>query len=77
MPPLEVVIRTLFIPAIKGRTPQNNIERRLFALPAQHGGLGTVSPSSLSDEYNQSQKVLVPFGVSDFGSVFRLPSGIL
>ena len=59
MEPLEVAIRTLFTPAITGRTPPNNIECRLFALPAQHG-LGIVSPSSLSGEYNWSQKVSAP-----------------
>ena len=72
MEPLEVAIRTLFTPAITGRTPPNNIECRLFALPAQHG-LGIVSPSSLSDEYNWSQKVSAPLVSLILAQSFNYP----
>ena len=43
--PLENTIRSTFIPAVTGRSPPNDSERTLFALPTRLGGLGLADPS--------------------------------
>ena len=49
------------IPSITGRSPPNNVVRKLLALPARHGGLGILDPSLRSeDEYIASSKVTAP-----------------
>ena len=58
---LEAVIQSEFIPSITGRSPPNNVVRKLLALPARHGGLGILDPSLRSeDEYIASSKVTAP-----------------
>ena len=42
--PLENTIRSTFIPAVTGRSPPNDSERTLFALPTRLGGLGLADP---------------------------------
>ena len=59
--PLEDVIRFVFIPALTGRAPPNDIERNLFALPPRWGGLGLCNPVCLaSHEYDASLKITEP-----------------
>ena len=43
--PLENTIHSTFIPAVTGRSPPNDSERTLFALPTRLGGLGLADPS--------------------------------
>ena len=55
--PLEDVIREKFIPAIVGKHI-SDIERRMFALPYRHGGLGIQNPVLTADrEYSTSIEV--------------------
>ena len=55
--PLEDVIREKFITAIVGKHI-SDIERRMFALPYRHGGLGIQNPVSTADrEYSTSIEV--------------------
>ena len=59
--PLEDNIRTKLIPALTGRSPPNDCERELFALPARLGGLGLVNPSKRApDEHSASLQVTNP-----------------
>ena len=59
--PLEDCIRFNFIPSLCGRDPPNNAERKLLALPARLGELGSVNPTSLSSlECQASVKVTSP-----------------
>ena len=59
--PLEDVIRFVFIPALTGRAPPNDIERNLFALPPRWSGLGLCNPVCLaSQEYDASLKITEP-----------------
>eukprot|EP00117_Sycon_ciliatum_P033888 scpid31728/ scgid3499/ len=56
MEPLEKVIADTLIPAITGQTI-NSEDRGVLSLPCRHGGLGMVSPTELSDQYNGSRHV--------------------
>ena len=59
--PLEDVLRKDILPVLTGRCPPNDLERQLFALPAQLGGLGIVKPPDLSGcELDISTKVCAP-----------------
>ena len=44
---LEDILRTTFIPALIGHSP-NDLERLLFTLPSRLGGLGIINPITLS-----------------------------
>ena len=56
--PLDDALRTNLIPAVTGQPAPNNLERDLFALRAQHGGLGIRVPSKVAEsELLASQKV--------------------
>ncbi len=56
--PLENSIR---LPKLTGRDAPNDLERRLFALPARLGGLNIGNPALLADEqYTSSQQVTKP-----------------
>ena len=58
---LEDIIRTVFIPSLTGRSPPNNVERLLMALPVRLGGLGLIDPSQTSDyNFNASVRVMGP-----------------
>ena len=46
--PLEDMLRHHIIPALTGHIP-NDLTRKLFALPARHGGMGLVSPTAAAD----------------------------
>ncbi len=52
--PLDNVIRREPIPVLTGRPPPNDLECRLFALPARLGGLGIGLPSQNADIYHNS-----------------------
>ncbi len=59
--PLELVIRTEFIPSILGQ-PVTDEFRDVFALPTKYGGLGIFDPSAISDrEYVHSRFITSPF----------------
>ena len=59
--PLEDVIRFVFIPALTGRAPPNDIKRNLFVLPPRWGGLGLCNPVCLaSHEYDASLMITEP-----------------
>lgn len=51
---LEKSIRENFIPALLGRDAPADQERKLLALPARHGGMALVDPTTLSDQHNLS-----------------------
>ncbi len=56
--PLEDDIRTKLIPALTGRPPPNDCERKLLAQPVRLGGLGLGNPSERSsDEFTASLQV--------------------
>ena len=59
--PLEDVIRFVFIPALTGRAPPNDVEWNLFALPPQWGGLRLCNSVCLaSQEFDASYKITEP-----------------
>ena len=63
--PLEDAIRCFFIPTLTGRSPPNDFERNLFALPCRLGGLGIANPAKAStSEYRASQQVTKPLSDS-------------
>ena len=47
--PLDAILRSTLIPNLTGRPPPNEIDLRLFALPARLGGLGITYPSAYAD----------------------------
>jgi len=50
-----------FIPAVMGRDSISEVERKLFALPTQLGGLGRTKPIEMAElEYTSSQKITTP-----------------
>ena len=51
---LEDAIHLLFLPSLTGRDAPTDDERELLALPAHLGGLGLVSPTTLTKEYDNS-----------------------
>ena len=59
--PLETIIRTKFIPTLTGRSPPNDAERDLLALPVRLGGIGVIDPSKhSSEEFSASLKITTP-----------------
>ncbi len=62
--PIDDAIRTDLIPALTGRPPPNDIQCKLFALPARLGGLGISIPSVVAEEELQSS-LLVTSTLSD------------
>ena len=59
--PLENVIRFVFIPALTGQAPPNDVEWNVFALPPWWGGLGLCNPVCLaSQEFDASYKITEP-----------------
>ena len=59
--PLEIVLRTLFIPAVTGLSPPNNETRQILSLPARFGGLGLSIPElDAAVEYESAVKVCRP-----------------
>ena len=58
--PLEEDIRKKFLPALLGRNALGDQERKLLALPARHGGMGLVNPTTLGDEHAISKTVCGP-----------------
>ncbi len=43
--PLEIIIRTNFAPALTNRSPPNDTERDLLAMPARLGGIALTNPT--------------------------------
>ena len=59
--PIETSIRTILLPKLTGQDAPNDVERRLFSLPARLGGLNITDPSSFANEqFNASQQVTKP-----------------
>ena len=59
--PLEDEIRHSLLPTLTGQAPVNGQVRRLCALPARHGGLGIVNPTTLPAKQHQtSRKITQP-----------------
>ena len=59
--PLEDSIQTSLLPAITGRLPLNDIERRLVALPVRLGGLGIANPAEQStSQFTFSETITLP-----------------
>ena len=59
--PIETSIRTILLPKLTGQDAPNDVERRLFSLPAHLGGLNITDPSSFANEqFNASQQVTKP-----------------
>ena len=56
---LEAVIQQQFIPTLTGRAQPGDAERDLLALPARHGGLGIVKPTT-SGGYESSRIATQP-----------------
>ena len=52
--PLESVITQHLIPALLGRSPPGEIERDILSLPCRLGGMGIISPVSLSAQFASS-----------------------
>ena len=58
--PLEEKIRLSLLPAITGKTP-NDMERKVFAMPARNGGLGVRNPEKTAQEnYEASKQITEP-----------------
>ena len=55
--PLKEAITTQLFTVLTKRPPPNGKERRLFAMSTRLGGLGIVSPTTLSGEYEQSLEI--------------------
>ena len=59
--PLECAIRHRLIPALTGQPPPNETTRRLLALPAKHGGLGLIDPTTLpAKQFKASRMISAP-----------------
>ena len=59
--PLELVIRSKFIPALTGQPPPDDELRNLLALPARLGGMALTNPTTQADnEFSASLKVTDP-----------------
>ena len=59
--PLEDVIRHDLIPALTGQPHARDNLRQLLALPARHGGMGIVDPTTLpSRNFSTSKKICAP-----------------
>ena len=56
--PIEDAIHNSFIPAVMGRPPCSQVERKMLALPSKMGGLSLADPSfHANEEYEASKKV--------------------
>ena len=59
--PLEVIIRTKFLPNLPGQPSFNDDERRLLAFPPRLGGLGFVNPQEHSSyQFSASTEITSP-----------------
>ena len=59
--PVEDAIKTTLFPKLFGRDAPNDLERRLFALPARLGGLNINNPAAFSStQFQDSLKVTKP-----------------
>lgn len=54
---LEDIIQSNLLPALTGRPPLNCTERDLLSLPARHGGIGIVNPTTCGHNYVTSRKI--------------------
>ena len=56
--PLDNVIQNELIPALTGRPPSNELESKLFAIPARLGGLGIRLPSQNADREHSASTTI-------------------
>ena len=54
---LEDIIQSNLLPALTGWPPLSIIERNLLSLPARHGGIGLVNPTTCDHSYETSRKI--------------------
>ena len=59
---LENSIRNCFIKSLFNGYECNNLERELFELPANYGGLGIINPSKISDREYHNSRILTQEG---------------
>ena len=60
---LEDTICQQLLPALTERDIPSDMERELLALPARHGGLGIVNPTTMDEEYTSSLILTAPLTV--------------
>ena len=60
---LEDTIRQQLLPALTGWDIPSDMERELLVLPAHHGGLGIVNPTTMDEEYTSSLILTAPLTV--------------
>ena len=56
--PLETAIQSLFIPALSGQPPPNELVRDMLALPARLGGLGLTNPVATAEEQQAASQLI-------------------
>ena len=56
--PLDQVLCSVLLPALTGRPPPSELERKLFALPARMGGLGISMPSKTATQELHSSQLI-------------------
>ena len=54
---LEDIIQSNLLPALTSRLPLSIIEWNLLSLPARHGGIGLVNPTTCDHSYETSRKI--------------------
>ena len=82
MQPLKDTIRQRFLPVLTRRDSPSDMERELLALPARHGGLGLVNPTTMEEEHTFSLRPTAPLTAlivqqnSDLGDTRQLQQSI-
>ena len=56
--PLETAIQSLFIPALSGQSPPNELVRDMLAPPARLGGLGLTNPVATAEEQQAASQLI-------------------
>ena len=56
--PLDHALFSVLLPALTGRPPPSELERKLFALPARLGGLGINMPSKTATQVFHSSQLV-------------------
>ena len=65
MQPIEDTIRQQHLPVLTGRDSPSDMERELLELPARHGGLGLVNPTTLEEEHSFSLCLTAPLTLEE------------
>ncbi len=75
--PLEMSLRQCFLPALTGRSAPGDIERRLLALPARHGGLGISQPHEIAAAQHRASMQLTADLVRALTHKLLIPEGTI